>query len=136
MTEPERMTLAVYQAQIAKPEKRHKYGATRTQFNGIWFDSKKEAGRYAVLLQQERAGLIKDLELQPRYPISCGGVPAKIRSKGFPMGRRTFIYLDFRYFDIKENCTVVEDTKGKDTAMSRLKRALLEAEHGVIVKVI
>lgn len=135
MAEPERMTAAEYQA-MAAGGKSHKYSAERTQLDGIWFDSKKEANRYSVLRIQEKAGLIKSLELQPKYAVTCGGVPVKIRSTKNPNGRQVFVKLDFRYFDILSGCIVVEDAKGMDTPISRLKRALVEAEHGVQVKVI
>ena len=46
---------------------RNKYGARKTVIDGITFDSKREAIRYQELKLLERAGEIKDLELQPKY---------------------------------------------------------------------
>ena len=42
----------------------NKYNAKKTELDGIVFDSRKEAGRYAELKLLERAGHIEDLTLQ------------------------------------------------------------------------
>jgi hypothetical protein len=43
-----------------------KFHAKRTQVDGIWFDSKAEAGRYGELKLLERAGEIEDF-LPPAF---------------------------------------------------------------------
>jgi hypothetical protein len=48
-------------------QKKHKYGAKRTEVMGIKFDSKKEANRYLELKMLARAGKIRDLKLQPKF---------------------------------------------------------------------
>lgn len=133
---PERMTAEQYRTHADKAPKRHKYGAKRTQFNGVWFDSALEANRYAVLLMQERAGLIKNIILQPRYKLCCGGTPILIKSAGYPKGRHSTAVLDFEYIEVATGEKVLEDAKGRDTAKSRLKRAILEAEYGLTVRII
>ena len=47
----------------------NKYGARRTQVDGIWFDSQKEAARYQELKLLQSIGLIDELELQPVFPL-------------------------------------------------------------------
>lgn len=47
----------------------NKYGARKTQVNGILFDSKREANRYRELLLMQRAGIVKEIELQPQYVL-------------------------------------------------------------------
>jgi dsDNA-binding SOS-regulon protein len=65
-----------------------KYGAVRTEVDGISFASKKEARRYSELKLLERAGEIADLQLQPRFPLTVNGV-------------RVCTYVaDFQYRDI------------------------------------
>ena len=49
-----------------------KYRNRKTTIDGIAFDSKAEARRYAELKLLERAGEIKDLELQPKYRLLDG----------------------------------------------------------------
>lgn len=133
----ERMSAADYQAKVANKPKANKYGAKRTKFNGIWFDSKKEADFYAELLLRERLGEISDIQLQPQFKFhASGGVPITIKSKGFPNGRHVVARMDFRYFDNMAQKSVVVDVKGEDTPLSRHKRAHVEAEYGVTVEVI
>lgn len=114
-------------------DKPRKYRNEPCTVDGIAFDSKKEATRYQQLKLMVRAGQIEALELQPEYALACGGTPIKILNKN-NVGRRSTYRADFRYFDKAAGCEVVEDVKGMDTAVSRLKRAIVEAEHGVRVK--
>ena len=50
-----------------------KYGAIRTEVDGINFHSKREAARYRELCLMVRAGKIRDLELQPPFPLLAYG---------------------------------------------------------------
>lgn len=96
---------------------RSKYGAKRTEVDGILFASQREARRYSELRILERAGEIRDLELQPVYPITANG-------------RTVAKYVaDFRYQT--NGGTVIEDVKGMKTPVYRLKKKLVEAIHGV-----
>jgi hypothetical protein len=113
--------------------KRHKFHATRAQVDGEWFDSKSEAVRYGELRMLQRAGEITGLKRQVRFPIVIDGAPVKIRSDGFPNGRAVVYVADFVYFEGQQR--VIEDRKGMDTPISRLKRALIEAIYHVKVRV-
>ena len=114
---------------------RNKYGAIKTKVDGYTFDSKAEASRYLALVLLQRAGEISELEVQPPFQLKCGGKPVLIRSEGYPNGRVAKYVGDFAYVDHAGH-RVVEDVKGKDLPLSRLKRALVEAEYGVVVKVV
>lgn len=107
-----------------KTAKRNKFGAIRTTVDGITFDSKHESIRYQSLKVLRALGKIKDIELQPTYPIVINGIPiCKVK-------------LDFRYFDKDIKDIVIEDAKGKDLPMSRLKRKLVEAMYGIKVNLV
>ena len=108
----------------------NKYHARRTEVDGISFASKREARRYCDLRLLEKAGEIVDLELQPAFVLSCGGVPMLT-----PTGRKMIYKADFRYRKIStyNNVVVVEDSKGHDTRDSRTRRAVVLAEHGADV---
>ena len=93
--------------------RRSKYGAVKTVVDGITFDSKAEARRYGELKLLQAAGVIKDLEMQPRYDIT-------INDKFC-----AFYKADFRY--LQDGAFVVEDVKGMKTPMYRLKKKLVEA---------
>lgn len=133
----ERMTAQAARDLLAAQAKRSKYGAKRTSLDGISFDSKAEADRYAALKLRERAGAITHLQLQPSYELKIApDKPIKIRSKGNPGGRRIVYKADFRYFDVERGRVVVEDVKGQDTPLSRLKRAIVEVYYGVVVEIV
>lgn len=93
--------------------RRNKYGAVRTQVDGITFHSKKEAKRYEVLRDMLRDGLISDLRLQKSYQITIDG-------------NKICRYIaDFVY--VKDNQVIVEDVKGKLTDVYKLKKKLMKA---------
>ena len=98
--------------------KRSKYHNQKVYVDGIRFDSKKEARRYIQLKELESAGEIHGLELQPEYEI----LPSY--KKNGKTIRRTVYRADFRYF--QGDKVVVEDVKGVETDIFRLKRKLVE----------
>lgn len=102
-------------------QKVNKYRNEPQTVDGITFDSKKEAKRYGELKNLERAGLISDLELQPRFALQGPNGPLKADN-----GRQLFYSADFRYRDGDED--VIEDVKsaatGKDKTY-KLKRAIM-----------
>ena len=97
-----------------------KYRAVPTFVHGRRFDSKREAARYSELLLLGRAKVIQNLELQPSFSLS---------------GVATY-RADFAYDDLELQQRMVEDVKGFDTAISRLKRKLVQAQYGIAVKVV
>lgn len=99
---------------------RLKYRNVITEVDGIKFRSRKEARRYSELLLMKKAGAIRDLELQPRYPLEINGV--KIG---------TYV-ADFIYRD--RSGVVVEDTKGVKTKDYVMKKRLMLAIYGIDVK--
>lgn len=107
-----------------------------TFVDGIRFPSKQEATRYSELKLLEKAGEITDLELQPRFPLGTDDAPILIKSEGYPNGRRATAVMDFRYYDTRAGWTIVEDVKGKDNPYSRLKRAIVEAQYKIEVRLI
>jgi len=84
----------------------------------------------------ERASEITKLELQPKYELVINDKPIKIRSKGYPNGRRSSYKADFRYLDTRTAKTVVEDVKGFDTGASRLRRAVVECIYDIRIEII
>lgn len=96
------------------------------------FDSKGEYQRYLDLRMLERVGRIRDLKRQVRIPLVVNGTPLLIRDK---IGRaRALSYVaDFTYYE--DDVYVVEDFKGFDTPVSRIKRAIVEATCALTVRV-
>ena len=92
--------------------------------DGIVFDSAGECVRYHELKLLQRAGEISDLEVHPAYPIVWPGTDSRI----------CVVELDFRY--TANGVKRVEDFKGASTALSNLKRKLVEAAHGIKVELV
>ncbi|HKM44760.1 MAG TPA: DUF1064 domain-containing protein [Dysgonamonadaceae bacterium] len=104
--------------------RRHKYNAKKTVIDGITFDSKAEAKRYTELKLLERAGLISKLKLQPRYNL----MPSYTNGKGQKIRAIDYI-ADFEYLDTETNRVVIEDVKGKKTAVYNIKKKLFEKRY-------
>ena len=107
---------------------RSKYGAIKTQIDGITFSSKAESKRYLQLKELERLGQIDSLELQPRYELA-----PSVRFAGAARATPALRYFaDFRYVDHLGK-QVVEDVKGfsKNTEGFRIKKHLMLAVHGI-----
>lgn len=102
---------------------RNKFGAVKTEVDGIKFDSKHEANRWLQLRLLERAGAIRDLKRQVRIDLIGQQKPLKTRS-----GRAMRLTVDFTYQDSRLNwATVYEDAKGAVTRDYEVRKAVAEA---------
>jgi hypothetical protein len=99
-----------------------KFGNVPTVVDGHTFHSKKEARRYMDLLALQAAGLIRDLETQPRFRLEVGGVHI------------CDYFADFAYYDEPRGERVVEDVKGIRTEVFKLKKKLMRAALGIEVE--
>jgi hypothetical protein len=121
---------------VGGEEPKSKYRNKKVTYDGYKFDSVRECDRYKELCLMQEAGEISALEVQPKYPLRCSGIDVKIRSERYPNGRRVSYYADFSYFDERLCQRVIEDVKGQDTPVSRLKRAFVEAQYGTKVTIV
>lgn len=96
-----------------------KYHNKKTKIDGIVFDSKREAERYSELKLLERAKKIENLILQPKFILQNG-----YRKKNGEKVRDITYIADFRY--IENGVEVVEDVKGVETEVFKLKRKIFE----------
>jgi hypothetical protein len=114
-----------------------KYKAIRTTVDGIIFDSKAESEYYLELKLLERAGELKDLELQPRFPLfltdSRTGESVKIGE----------YRADFRYklrspVNARANAwpTIIDDVKGVEVPLQKWKRRHAELQYGITVRIV
>ena len=98
----------------------NKYRAIKTKVGDITFDSKAEARRYSQLLWMNKAGVIRNLELQPKFVFHHNG-------------KKIFEYrADFAYFEGERR--IIEDVKGVRTPVYRLKKKLVEAHWNVTIQ--
>ena len=115
---------------MRKPKRNNKYSARRTVLDGIRFDSKREAKRWAELCLLERAGEIADLRRQ---------VPLMLEGRNGPLltrtGRRMRLTVDFAYTDLRTGLTVFEDSKGVPTRDYEVRRAVAAAQGIEVIEV-
>lgn len=87
---------------------RNKFNSRKTVVDGIKFHSAAEAKRYQQLVQDVKDRKIEDLMLQFRFPLVAG----------------ICWFADFVYFDIRLGHWVVEEVKGKETDVWKIKEKL------------
>lgn len=116
-----------------------KYGNKKVVLDGIKFDSKAESLRYVYLVDLEKRGVIKNLELQPAYllqptsqifDLSTVKSLRGILSRGTKKSRLRQVkyFADFRYVS-SEGKLVIEDVKGMPTNVYKLKKKLFLANY-------
>lgn len=122
-----------------------KYGSKKTILDGISFDSKKEADRWAELRILEKAGKIEDLRRQVKFVL----IPAQYEesteiyqrgaNKGKPKRGKLLEHecayvADFVYRIKETDRTAVEDSKGFRTKDYIIKRKLMLERYGIRIK--
>lgn len=107
-----------------------KYGAKKTVFQGITFDSQKEAQRYAELSLLQRGKAISDLRLQVKFDL----LPAQKGADGKVIEKAVSYVADFTYVDKRTGEYIVEDTKGVKTKDYILKRKMMLYFHGIRIR--
>lgn len=96
-----------------------KYHNVQTIVDGITFDSRREATRYAELKLELLAGAITDLKLQVTFSLDIDGIHI------------CDYVADFVYQ--RDGQQVVEDAKGKRLELFRIKKNLMWAIHKIDV---
>lgn len=106
--------------------KRAKYGNTKTVVDGLTFASAKEARRYGELKLLERAGEIRFLRVQPKFPLIVGEIQV------------AEYWADFAYVRTADDVQIIEDVKSPATRKNpvyRLKFKMMAAMGLHIVEV-
>lgn len=106
----------------------NKYKNNKVEYDGIIFDSKKEAQRYAELKLLERVGKIKNLKRQVPFTL----IPKILDQNGKVIQRACKYYADFVYQ--LNGKLVVEDVKGVRTQVYKIKKKLMLYQHNIIIK--
>lgn len=101
--------------------KPNKYRNIKVQVDDKDFDSITEGRRYRELVSLEEQGLIKNLQLQPRFLLQES---FKKNGKTF---RKIEYIADFMYEE--DGKVIVEDVKGMKTDVFKLKRKLFEYKY-------
>ena len=99
----------------------NKYRNKKTQIDMYVFDSIAESKRYKELALLQKAGEISELTLQPKFLLQEG---FKKNGKTY---RKIEYIADFMYRE--KGQIVIEDVKGKETEVFKLKRKLFEYKY-------
>lgn len=112
---------------------RSKYYSKKVEYDGIVFDSKKEAEYYKKLKQDEADGIIKDLELQKEYVLQ----------DSFKLGKKTIRKIsykaDFTFKTIQDDRLHVVDVKGSKkilTEVFKIKKKMFEYKYGFEIELV
>jgi hypothetical protein len=100
----------------------NKYHAQKTWMKGRVYDSKKEANRAFELEMLEKYGKIHNLQKQVPFVLQEGYV----NKQGKKIRPITYI-ADFTYEE--DGKIIVEDTKGVETEVFKIKRKMLEYKY-------
>ena len=112
----ELISAAEWRRMMGQPRSKSKYRNVRTR----GFHSKREADRYDELELLQKAGQIRNLRCQVKYPLDIAGIHI------------CNYFADFVYQEGRE--TVVEDAKGFHTPLFRIKAKLMKAIYSVEVR--
>ena len=100
-----------------------KYKSKSVVVDGHKFPSQLEAKRYTELKMMQRSGRISNLKLQPRFELQPS---FKKNGKTY---RKIEYVADFQYLDNKTKKTVIEDTKGFETDVFKIKLKMFEYKY-------
>ena len=103
---------------MQKMARRNKYNAKKITIDGHNFPSKREAERYCELKLFLKAGLIRNLVLQPRFLLQD-----KFKDKTGTTHRKIEYVADFLYID-NDGKAIVEDVKGVLTDVYKIKKKI------------
>lgn len=106
----------------------NKYHNKKIIFDGFKFDSIKERNYYIKLKALEKAGLIKDLELQKAFILQPS---FKLNNKTL---RQITYIADFTYISVSDNRQHVVDVKGFKTEVYKLKKKLFEYKYKIEIE--
>ena len=105
-----------------------KYHNKKAKYDGYTFDSIREKNYYIKLKLLEKAGKIKELELQKEYELQPS---YKLNNK---TSRKITYRADFTYKTTEDNKMHVIDVKGYRTDVYRLKKKLFEYKYKIEIE--
>ena len=105
-----------------------KYHNKKVEYDGYTFDSIKEKNYYIKLKLLEKAGKIKELELQKEFELQPS---YKLNNK---TSRKITYRADFTYKTAEDDKLHVIDVKGFRTDVYRLKKKLFEYKYRIEIE--
>lgn len=122
----------------------HKYGAKAVYIAGQRFPSKGEGERYLYLKELERIGYVRGLRLQVPFELLPAIHEKKILKAGPRKGQAvdgrllwpSVTYVADFVYGLPDGSAVVEDFKGVETPLFKLKRRLFYETRGITIKIV
>ena len=105
-----------------------KYHNKKVEYDGYTFDSIREKNYYIKLKLLEKAGKIKELELQKEFELQPS---FKLNNK---TSRKITYRADFTYKTTEDDKLHVVDVKGFRTDVYRLKKKLFEYKYRIEIE--
>lgn len=105
-----------------------KYHNKKVEYDGYTFDSIREKNYYIKLKLLEKAGKIKELELQKEYELQPS---FKLNNK---TSRKITYRADFTYKTTEDDKFHVIDVKGFRTDVYRLKKKIFEYKYKIEIE--
>ena len=105
-----------------------KYHNKKVKYDGYTFDSIREKNYYIKLKLLEKAGKIKELELQKEFELQPS---FKLNNK---TSRKITYRADFTYKTTEDDKLHVVDVKGFRTDVYRLKKKLFEYKYRIEIE--
>ena len=127
-------------SQYFRRTKKNKYNAHSVDYDGIKFDSQREALRYKELTFLLNERIITNLKRQVKYVlIPAQREPSTVGPRGGVkpgklLEKECSYIADFVYTVVETGETVVEDTKGFRTKDYLIKRKLMLFVYGIKIK--
>ena len=126
-------------------ERTSKYNNTKTFRNAaegakIKFDSKAEAAHFDELMARQKAGLIRNLKLQPEYTLQEAFTTTEGERIQAIRYRADFSYEERQNLLAEDGepgsvwVSIVEDVKGKKTDVYNLKKKMMQEKYGVTIR--
>lgn len=122
------MQKQVKNARRSRTSRPAKYKNQKIEYDGLKFDSKKEAQRYKVLRDMQKDGVISELQCQVKFVLADGVKFANEHKKKTALR----YFADFTY--VKDGELIVEDVKSEHTReldVYRIKKHLMMSVHGI-----
>ena len=110
-----------------------KYHNKKVKYDGYTFDSIREKNYYIKLKLLEKAGKIKELELQKEFELQPS---FKLNNK---TSRKITYRADFTYKTTEDDKLHVVDVKGSKkiiTEVFKIKKKLFEYKYGIEIEII
>lgn len=97
-----------------------KAGKTKRTYDGKLFDSLLELNYYKYLLPQIEKGVIKSIELQPKFTLQN-----KFTKNGINVRKIEYV-ADFKITYVENDRILIVDTKGNPDTTAKLKRKMFD----------